>query len=205
MKSLVKHLKGINCEFIFNSDKTPIKAAMFLMSIVLLSSTAFSQSKSIIIRTYGVPLSKEKSISNNSNSQQNLDTTKMERNLFDLVNQKRRQSGLSSLIWSEEAAKVARLHSRNMLNYNFFGHYGKNNTSVVDRARSLGISNWRAIGENLAFTQGIDNAVEFSMKQWTSSGQHRKNYLDKRWETAAIGISKGQNDTFYFTQVFLDY
>jgi uncharacterized protein YkwD len=205
MKSLNTYLKGIIRKYTFAGDRTPLKALTFVTAVVLFSGTIFSQSKPIIIRTYGVPLIKQRSISQNSASEQTRDISKMERNLFDLVNQKRRESGLNLLNWSEDLARVARMHSRNMASNNFFSHYGRNNTTVEDRAKSLGFSNWRAIGENLAYTQGYDNPVEFSMRQWSVSSSHRRNYLDRRWQTAAIGISRGQNNIYYFTQVFMEY
>src|SRR5829696_6532114 len=46
----------------------------------------------------------------------------LEKLVLSLINQKRADKGLPPLAWSEEVAKIARLHSENMVKFNFFGH-----------------------------------------------------------------------------------
>jgi len=127
----------------------------------------------------------------------------LEQEVFVLVNQQRKQQGLHPLIWDERVAQVARLHSKNMALNNFFSHVGLDGKKVDNRADSLGLSNWRMIGENLAFNRGFDNPVERAINGWMQSPQHRENLLRKKWKEAGVGVSISSSGAYYFTLVFI--
>ena len=127
----------------------------------------------------------------------------LERSTFDLINRYRENSGLLPLKWSDDVAKIARLHSENMANFNFFSHTGLDGSMVNDRADLLGISKWRAIGENIAFNQGYDNPVEFAVARWMESPAHRENLLNSRWRESGIGVAVTKEGKYYFTEVFM--
>lgn len=127
----------------------------------------------------------------------------LERRAFELINQQRALIGLEQLIWSDDAAKIARLHSENMASNDFFSHTDLDGLMVNDRADSLGINKWRAIGENIAYNQGFENPVEFAVERWMQSPKHRDNLLNSRWKESGIGIAVTENGTYYFTEVFL--
>jgi len=122
---------------------------------------------------------------------------------FALINQKRAESGLEPLAWSDDVAKIARLHSENMVKFNFFSHTGIDGKRVDDRADSLGITKWTAMGENIAYNRGYKNPIEIAVEKWMLSQSHRENLLSDRWKESAIGIAVTDDGTFYFTQVFL--
>ena len=46
----------------------------------------------------------------------------VEHNAFDKLNRVRELAGLGDLVWSDEIAAIARLHSANMSSENFFSH-----------------------------------------------------------------------------------
>ena len=127
----------------------------------------------------------------------------LEKTAFALVNQKRAEKGLAPLAWSDEAAKLAKLHSENMAQFNFFNHKGIDGKMVDERADSLGITRWTLIGENIAYNRGYKNPIETAVEKWLLSPTHRQNILDDRWKEAAIGIAVAADGTYYFTQVFL--
>lgn len=127
----------------------------------------------------------------------------LERQVFALINQQRVANGLTALAWSDDAAKVARSHSENMANFKFFSHAGKDGLTVNERADDFGISNWRAIGENLAFNQGYDNPGTFAVERWMKSPGHRGNILNNRWTESAVGVAVSPDASYYFTEVFL--
>ena len=127
----------------------------------------------------------------------------LELRAFELINQQRTLIGLEPLAWSDDAAKVARLHSENMATYNFFSHKGLDGLLVNDRADSFGVKKWQAIGENIAYNQGFENPVEFAVEHWMKSPKHRDNLLSSRWKESGIGIAVTDNGTYYFTEVFL--
>lgn len=139
------------------------------------------------------------------NVKSNISTTiyDLEKTAFALLNQKRKENNLNSLEWSEPVAKIARIHSQNMAKYNFFSHRGIDGLMVDDRADSLGISKWQAIGENIAFNQGYENPVEFAVERWMLSPSHRENLLNNRWQESAVGVAIADDGSYYFTQVFL--
>lgn len=126
-----------------------------------------------------------------------------ERQAFAEINGQRAAMSLQPLVWSDEAAKIARLHSENMANFKFFSHEGLDGSMVNDRADSCGISKWRAIGENIAFNRGYANPIEFAVEGWMKSPGHRENILNNRWKESGIGIAITQEGAYYFTQVFL--
>lgn len=127
----------------------------------------------------------------------------LERRAFDLINQRRKNCGLTPLKWSDDVARIARLHSENMANFNFFSHAGLDGSMVNDRADFLGIRKWQAIGENIAYNQGFENPVEFAVERWMQSPKHRDNLLSSRWKESGIGVAVTVAGTYYFTEVFL--
>ena len=51
---------------------------------------------------------------------------------FRLINEERDEAGLGPLTWSDRVAEVARLHSGNMAEYDFFSHKGLEMILVAD-------------------------------------------------------------------------
>lgn len=132
-----------------------------------------------------------------------LSALELERQAFELLNEKRGEQGLFALVWDEDAAKVARSHSQNMANHKFFSHRGLDGSLVSDRADKSGLSKWRLIGENIAYLRGYRNPVEFAVECWMKSASHKQNLLNKEWKQTAVGIAVTDDGTYYFTQVFL--
>ncbi len=126
-----------------------------------------------------------------------------ERAAFDQINQKRVENGLDPLVWSDELASVARIHSQNMAEFKFFSHRGLDNKLVSDRADSFGIKKWRSIGENIAFNRGYADPAAMAVELWLDSAAHRQNLLDPSWTHSAIGAARAEDGSYYFTQVFL--
>lgn len=127
----------------------------------------------------------------------------LEQSVFDLINRTREENGLKKLIWCEDAAKVARIHSSNMASFNFFSHTGIDGKRVSDRADSIGLRSWRLIGENIAYNAGFENPVERAVYGWMNSPGHRQNILRDNWKETGIGIAVGPQGKYYITQVFL--
>ena len=127
----------------------------------------------------------------------------LEKRAFDLINAQRRAQNLESLKWSDDVAKIARLHSENMARFQFFSHVGRDGLMVNDRADALGISHWRLIGENIAFNKGFENPADFAVERWMGSPAHHDNILNPQWRESAVGVALSSDGTFYFTQVFL--
>ena len=136
-------------------------------------------------------------------SETNSAVLELEKDTFQLLNVERALKGLPALKWNENVAKVARLHSRNMADQNFFSHKGADGSMVDDRADKLGLGEWRAIGENIAYLKGFQNPVEIAVEKWMQSTSHRQNLLSAKWSDSAVGVAVTADGRYYFTQVFL--
>lgn len=130
-------------------------------------------------------------------------TLDLERRVFALVNERRAEAGLPALAWSNDAAKIARMHSENMANLKFFSHTGQDGKKVSDRANAAGLKDWHQIGENIAFNRGFKSPLESAVQSWMNSAGHRENILKTFWQDSGIGVAVTADGTYYFTQVFL--
>ena len=129
--------------------------------------------------------------------------SELEHQVFELVNRQRIRNGSPPLTWNEQAARVARLHSRNMASKGFFSHIGADGKRVSGRADSAGLKNWQMIGENIACNFGFGNPVERAVDRWMVSPGHRRSLLLKNWKESGVGITVAADGTYYFTQVFV--
>ena len=136
-------------------------------------------------------------------SEKNLSARQIEQLAFKLSNDQRAAQNLPPIVWSNDVARIARLHSENMAKDNFFSHKGLDGKMVNNRADLLGVKDWRSIGENIAFNRGYENPAEFTVECWMKSDSHRENLLDNRWKESAIGVAVAADGSYYFTQVFL--
>lgn len=127
----------------------------------------------------------------------------LEQDAFQLINTERSLAGLSTLRWSDKIAEVARLHSGNMAEMDFFSHKGLDGLMVDERAEKLNMGSWLAIGENIAFMKGYDNPVSVAVEKWLQSPGHKKNLLSPEWTETAIGLAVTPDGKYYFTQVFI--
>ncbi|MDM7921646.1 MAG: CAP domain-containing protein, partial [Pyrinomonadaceae bacterium] len=127
----------------------------------------------------------------------------VERLTFELMNAERAANGLSPLKWNETLARVARLHSASMAENSYFSHRGIDGSMVDDRAAVYGVTNWLAIGENIAYLRGYEEPEATAIKNWLNSPSHKKNMLSTQWRESAIGVALKAVGTYYFTQVFI--
>ncbi len=128
---------------------------------------------------------------------------KLEKKTFELINEKRKESGLEPVKWNDKIAELARQHSENMAKFSFFSHIGLNGRTVDQRALDFGIIKWSAISENIAYNKGFENPSEFAVERWMISDVHRRNLLDSRWKESAVGIAVSEDGAYFFTQIFL--
>jgi uncharacterized protein YkwD len=96
--------------------------------------------------------------------------------------------------------KIARSHSQEMIDLNFFSHYSSISGSFVNRLRTAGIKNWQHAGENLAGA----TTVEIAFRALMESPKHKENLLSPRYTRIGIGIRDGGLYGKMFTQDFLE-
>jgi len=126
-----------------------------------------------------------------------------EHEIHDLVNRERGRSRLRDLEWDDRLARLARAYSRQMAREDFFDHYDRAGRSVIDRANSSRITDWRKIGENLFVSEGFDRITGIAVRGWMRSRSHRQNILNRSWTAAGVGIAESRDGRIYVTQVFI--
>ena len=120
----------------------------------------------------------------------------LEGEVLSLVNEQRAAAGCDAVRADAALAAVARAHSADMRNRNFFGHTNPDGLSPFDRARKAGVTYARA--ENIARGQADAAAV---MQGWMNSPGHRQNILDCTLRTLGVGVAAGPGGPWW-TQLF---
>lgn len=125
-----------------------------------------------------------------------------ERTVGTLTNLERERYGLEPLQWDKELQAIARAHSRDMAENNYFSHDNQEGQGPTARGEEAGylcqrptspFSYTYGLGENIYHGGGPDEAVE----SWMDSPGHKANILDSTYEAVGVGIHGG-----YTTQVF---
>lgn len=127
-------------------------------------------------------------------------TRSYERQVFHISNANRYKFDLVPMIWNENLSEVARAHSIDMANNNYFDHTNLKGESPFDRMKNSGLS-YRSAAENIAAGQTTPvDAVE----TWMNSDGHRKNILSDIQEIG-VGIDYDANAAYriYYTQKFI--
>ena len=117
--------------------------------------------------------------------------------MVELINQSRTAEGLKPLRYAKEWTAVARNHSTDMADNNFFNHTNLKDEDPFDRMKRGGMdveafSTW---GENISY--GQFNVI-YSHEGLMNSYGHRQNILNGNFENAIVGIDiNGKNQPFY--------
>jgi len=101
---------------------------------------------------------------------------------------------VAPLTWNDVLASAALEHSQDMSATGQFSHNSSDGTSFSDRITTAGYTNWRAIGENIAFGYTTEQAV---FNGWIHSEGHCRNIMNasfKEMGAAKVGT--------YWTQDF---
>lgn len=118
--------------------------------------------------------------------------------MIQLVNEARKQAGLSPLTADKELSQVARIKSAEMISEDYFSHTSPTYGSPFDMMKKFGIQ-YRSAGENIACNQTVDAAHRALME----SPGHRENILGTQFTHIGVGIVKGGMCGQMFTQMFI--
>jgi uncharacterized protein YkwD len=120
------------------------------------------------------------------------------------VNEVRAERGLGALDHNPALRGVAKNHSRDMAERDFYAHENPDGEHSRDRVIAAGIS-CNAIGENLnykeGFSTGPNKTAENAVESWMASSGHRRNLLREGWRSQGIGVEI-RGDELWVTQVF---
>lgn len=125
----------------------------------------------------------------------------MEAASFELINQDRKQQGLQELIWDPQVAAVARAHSNDMRERDFYSHTNPDGQTFFDRLNAAGIS-FRISGENLAVTSNFSDPAASANSEFLLHDSHRANILNDRFLRAGVGVARSGNK-YWITQNFI--
>lgn len=117
---------------------------------------------------------------------------------LDLLNVSRLRAKLPAVSWDGQVAAVARAHSNEMAQQNFFNHTSPSTGSPFDRLKQAGIR-YSFAGENIAYGQ-LDG-IEAHMS-WMNSAGHRQNLLHPSFKQLGVGVVL-KDGRPYYTQNFV--
>jgi uncharacterized protein YkwD len=112
-----------------------------------------------------------------------------------LVNAARATAGCAPVSADPGLAAVARAHSADMRDRDFFAHVNPDGLDPFQRATAAGLDAW---AENIAFGQPDAAAV---MADWMDSSGHRGNILNCDLRTLGVGVAQGAGGPWW-TQLF---
>lgn len=147
------------------------------------------------------PITASNSSSNSSgttNIQATSELTQDEKEVFDLINQKRTANGLATLKIDDEVQNIARIKAKDMVDNNYFSHTSPTYGSPFDMMKSFKIS-YNTAGENIAGNSENIGAVE----AWMNSSGHRANILNSTYNYTGIGVVKSNKYGKIYVQMFI--
>lgn len=127
----------------------------------------------------------------------------IERRAFDQTNLIRAKHGLAPLTWDADVCRMARDHSENMSREGYFSHNTPDGKRLRERARLVGILQFRVVAENIAYNQGYEDPGAFAVERWMLSPKHRANILSPEFRAMAIGSFVAADGSVFLTQTFI--
>ncbi|HEX2084821.1 MAG TPA: CAP domain-containing protein [Solirubrobacteraceae bacterium] len=124
---------------------------------------------------------------------QKLSKRQANRVVFCLVNEQRARHGLPALRSSRRLAKVARVHARDIVAYQFIGHDSPAHGSLLARVKRSGYGRNRALtfGEILGAGRGRWSTPQSIVREWMKRHIHRKAILYRSFRAMGVGSALG--------------
>ncbi len=117
------------------------------------------------------------------------------------INAERTTRFISALTMDNTLRNVARAHSQDMIDRDFFAHLNPDGDNVGERLTAAGVR-YSMAGENIAWNRGFADPVAVAVDGWMDSPGHRANILRAEYSHTGIGIAVNSQNAYYFTQVF---
>ena len=137
----------------------------------------------------------------------------LEQEFVTRINSDRKTRGLHSLQIDPLLTNIAREHSREMCEKNYFDHHSPTAgmASPLDRFISRLTScgrpapEYALIGENIYYSSTMNQAysVGYAHQSLMKSPHHRKNILEPRYEKIGVGTYRNAAGEFWVTEIFL--
>jgi uncharacterized protein YkwD len=120
-----------------------------------------------------------------------------EQRMLELANSERARAGLQPLVADQRLRDVARAHSLEMFQRDYFAHDSPSEGSPFDRMHVAAIT-FDVAGENLAYAPNVELAHQGLM----NSPGHRANILRPEFGRVGIGVIRSPAQGSMFTQDF---
>ena len=137
-------------------------------------------------------------INTNNNTQNTSELNSDEQEVFKLINQQRKNNGLSELKIDNEVQRVAKIKAQDMVNNNYFSHTSPTYGSPFNMLKSFKIS-YNTAGENIAGNSSNNGAVT----AWMNSAGHKANILNGNFNYTGIGVVSSSKYGKIFVQMFI--
>lgn len=130
-------------------------------------------------------------------AQSSINTTAIEKAIFQQINNYRGSQKLPVLLRNSASDTQARIHSQNMASGRVsFGHSG-----FRQRVQAIAIP-YISAGENVAYNRGYSDPAKQAVEGWLQSPGHLAN-IKGNYNLTGIGVATGPNGRIYLTQIFL--
>ncbi|MFH0870232.1 MAG: CAP domain-containing protein [archaeon] len=137
-------------------------------------------------------------------------TKEVEQAIFEYTNAERKSQGLRALTWDDKLADIARAHSLDMVENDFFAHTNLKGEDPSARAARAGYNAYKSLGggsysigvaENIGKmptgnVQGIgyvssnpDSIARAQVSSWMDSPGHRSNILNPQYDVIGVGVA----------------
>jgi len=158
--------------------------------------------------------------------QPEINISRLEKQIHDLINLERKKKGLASLDWNKKLSAIARKHSVDMAEKKYFSHFSPEGKDFLYRYEQGGfrcnirIGSEIYLGSENIFQANLYDSVTYAnevayydwnteadianqvVRGWMNSALHRKNILTPHWNTEGIGISISADGMVFVTQNF---
>jgi len=128
----------------------------------------------------------------------------LEAELHRAVNAERAGRHLIQLVRRPDLDAVARTHSADMAQRGYLSHVTPEGVDPVGRLDRAGVSGFSLAAENAGQTSKQDPNREI-FDGWLASPVHRQNLHAPPFNTTGIGVARGADGSFYYTQLYLTY
>lgn len=144
------------------------------------------------------------STSNNTNTQTSNKNdvsslpSNLEKELLNLINEKRVAYGLSKLTFDTAVQKTARAKAEDLVANNYFSHNSPTYGTPFEMMKNFGVT-YKTAGENIAGNSTLEGAVN----AWMNSQGHRENILNNAYNLTGIGVVKSNTYGYVMVQMFV--
>ncbi|HEU04570.1 MAG TPA: CAP domain-containing protein [Nitrosopumilus sp.] len=136
----------------------------------------------------------------------------VELRIHDFVNESRNKTGAVPLQFDPNLAEIARAHSQDMIERNFYSHVNPDGLDATARAENVGYNCYKdygiyaeeGLGENIAqpgsrWITPEDLAYD-TVTLWFNSQEHRENMNERSYRIEGIGVAFTDTGKAYITQ-----